>query len=1153
MKRKSTTSFESIAQRERALRAKQRTWRDGRASPEDMSRREFIMRTAATGLALGTPPLLLACKGDVDRPAPQPGTEQRTLFFNLAHEGSAASKGYFLVGGGRRYALTRTVDAPHVLLQARANNAFLRGVADDQITHHVEGAFFADDSVTLCHVGMTIDQEAGTWSMSSIYLHIPDSGAAHAYAKARQRTPSGPLPRSVKRERYGHAPAMTLQDVREENALVDTTSHASTLIMMHPDLLSGEPDSAHNIYTNHTGIGSFTKRLAETLTSLGPAMPQQVPNQQNAMGWATLQPLTNAGPSGIAGPVKNQNGTNRGQIQYFPDWHSEVDLRTSSAFTEHINNVKDDASLGTIVARGATPGATDLAGLIWFRHEGFTSVDPGSTATRAVRDDNVAMTLVDQSPENGLDITASFATSSGGVAATVTLANWYLRYLGVYVQFLDDANPPNVIALKNLSSYPDGIIPDHDSAGDTPNDMFAGIVPPEFTILAIPVDAGYATLTINVPKEASRVRLLASGLANNDSNNYPETIVLGIVLTAAINYALNIFFIAAGASTKLSVFQRTVIVPIAALFARELATLIGAGLRGTTDPAAWKSVGTTLLKAVLNTVASTLLRGVVIAIVTIVTESTLEDSIPVAGQILRAIACAVGFADIVHTTADVDMSPWTYVKDLAFTHDLSVTLAPDANHNVFPVAASQYKVTALFEDGTPRVQTFEIASPGPATLPPVVFPGVPLGGKVNVSVAFAQPATSPGADDILLGKGTTGLVPNTATDPIPTLEITEIKFPIGSTTVYQHQQKTTLAAGPTPGQPVHVWTTTKTAPTQQGIDNGNQPGDLSKLNSITVRQGTSRPPRNGYLGYAWRSYSSGVADCTSGATNQLDQLANLNADGGQAQNGYVNNRCGLQAGVKLAYSLLSSAGTNFYLDTSTSLIRQVQLEPAPQFADPKGNMAWGKLNFASDSLLLHPSGRLVSVSATDHQMETLKVAPAPMSDDQAALHLVARRHLGQGSQPGRLQSPAAAAISPDGVVLVLEQGNNRIQALDVGANPVRYFRRQDTPYFLNLTATAGGNTVYLDLAIEYTGFLYVLSVDQGQTSSVYRLDIYHPQQAGTTPISTTMNVNAGRLTVDFWRNVYTLNYEVMQFNGTYPAVTEPSVSLWTPCNVGQTC
>jgi hypothetical protein len=1031
-----------------------------------------------------------------------------------------------------------------VLAQARLDNAFLRGIPDDQITHFVQDAVFAADSVTICHIGTPIDESAGTWSMSMAYLHIPSSGASHAFAQLR--TPHV----SAKRERYGSAPAQNVQDLHDENALIDSSNHAASLIMLHPDMLSGEPDSAYHIYTTHASTGAFTKRLAETLQGLGPALPaspQQPPNQPNPTGWATLRPLLDAT---TGAPIRNLTGLNAGQIQYQPDWHPNVDQNAARAMTMHINNVKNDASLGAILTRGSPASATtttDVNGKIWFRRQGFATVDPAGGAA-AVRGENVQMTLVDQSPENGLDITASFTPARGTVQATVNVSNTYLRYLGIYLQFLNEQM--NVIPLKNIGTYPGGILANHDKGRDTTTEMFAAIAPTETTLFGVPVLAGATSISVTVPKEASRIRILASGLAFNGSNNYPDTLASGISLTVAINYGLCILFIATGASAQLSAFQRAVIGPIARDLDTVLLEILEDALTNPDalkDPETWKAIGSIFWKQLLSGTLP-VLTGLLGALIVAITKAALEDAMPVAGLAIRAFACLVGAADLTHTTIDLALSPWTYVKDLAFTHDLSVTLAPDPNNQTFPAGATQYKVTAMFEDGTPHVQTFPISG-APATLPPVIFPGAPLGGMVDIAVAFFQQAGDASQDDILLGKGSTGLVPNNAA-PLPVLTIEQIKFPIGPTTTYQHQQKTALAPG-AGGQAVHVWTATKVAPTTKSLDSGNQPGDLSVLGSITVRQATSRPPLNGYVGYAWRAFSSGVSDCSSGAKNQLDQLANLNTASAQAQAGYVGSPCGLQSGVKLAYNLLSHGDANFYLDTSSGLIRRVQLDPTPRFDAPSSNMAWGRLNFGSDALLLHPAGRLVSISAADHQMETLKLPGAGLPDDQAGLRLLARRHGGPGSQPGLLSAPTAAAISPEGVVLVLEQGNSRIQALDAGANPLPYFKQQQQPYFLNLTATASGDVQYLDLAVEYTGFLYVLSVNNA--TGQYRMDIYHPGQAGTAPITTIVDVNAGRLAVDFWRNVYTLNFEVLQFNGAVPAVTEPSVSLWTPCSAGQTC
>ena len=466
----------------------------------------------------------------------------------------------------------------------------------------------------------------------------------------------------------------------------------------------------------------------------------------------------------------------------------------------------------------------------------------------------------------------------------------------------------------------------------------------------------------------------------------------------------------------------------------------------------------------------------------------------------------------------------------------------------------------MFDDGTPYVKTFALTTPVPSTLPPVVFAGVPLGGQVKVSVAFVQKAIVPGQDDVLLGQGSTGLIDNDLA-AAPVFAIKELQFPISATTAYKHRQKTTLDASGN-----HVWAAGAAPTVNQGNTVCLEAGTVCGYRGISVRQGTGSA--RGYVGYAWQGQNSDpnkAPSCIGGGTGQLDQMANLNTDSGNnganAQTGYVNGACGIGApGVKVAYNLLGHGSANFYLDTSNPkvpMVRQVTLEPAPAFASPLSGQAWGVLNFPSDSLLMHPAGHLVSINNVNHKIETHKIPLTSMADAQAQVKLVAQVKSGKGSRPGLLDSPAAAAISPDGVILVLEVGNNRIQAFDIGGNAVRHFTKQSGPNSSPYSLTLGGTDPmqgwqYLDLAVEYTGYMYVLSFNQN--TFIYRLDIYHPEQADTNPISTTRNINAARLTVDFWRSVYTLNYEVLKLpNGAPAGLTEPSVSLWTPCDLGRTC
>jgi hypothetical protein len=337
----------------------------------------------------------------------------------------------------------------------------------------------------------------------------------------------------------------------------------------------------------------------------------------------------------------------------------------------------------------------------------------------------------------------------------------------------------------------------------------------------------------------------------------------------------------------------------------------------------------------------------------------------------------------------------------------------------------------------------------------------------------------------------------------------------------------------------HVWACAP-APAAAPTACEANPGNLCSFRNITVSS-------SGYIGYGWQSYNN--AGCASGGAGQLDQMANIllsNDSSGNAQAGYAFTPCALQPGTKLVYDPLGRPDANYYLDVTngSNLIRQIQLNP-PAFADPRANNAWGKFNLNSDDLLLHPAGALVSINSNTSRMESLNLPSAAVSDAEAAVSLLANLHGGLGSRPGLFNTPTVSTITSDGVVLILESGNNRIHALDLSANPVQHFKNQPTQYFLNFSETGGSDTQYLDMAVEFSGFIYVLSY----SNSVYGLDIYHPDQTGTNPISTTMGLNAARVTVDYWRNVYSLNYEVLKRpDGSLPAngVTEPSISQWLP-------
>lgn len=1148
-----------------------------------MSRRSFIQRMASLGasaaLPLGMAGSLVGCGGGDDDDTPPPParpTETRTLFFNLSHE-DHAGRTYYLTGGGQRLTLVSVKDQPEVLQRARATNSFLAAVPDAQITHHVADAPFVTDSVTLCYISTDLDAAAGTWSMSAVQLVIPTSGSPAAYASARAATPSGPLPISARRAFYGLPAAQTEQDLRDELDLFDATSHAATLVSMHPDLACLEPGAAHTVVSVHVNTDLNVVLLGQRLAQgqYGPATMQETAGHDNASGWATLLPVLDDNGQ----PLRNATGKHKGRIQYQPKLNPALEPFQRTAMTAQTHGVQNDPSLGADVT-GAVPAdpngdpPTAFSGKKWQRHDGLANVDQSPSLGLAAT--SGGMTLKEQNGQAFYVVQASAVPSGATFKVSLTLLNFFLQFRGVYLQFLDTSGNP--LKLSTLDEYSAGtIVPNHDKSLDTDTDFWISLIGPVFTVLAIPTAPSFIQPVFTVPERASTVRILSSTMSTQGGNTYPDTVVGASIMTGVFNYGVTALLAAAGGGPFIPAMYKAVVLPLAQILVSELTTIISASLANNnpgnlvgllSTPNFWIGQSLVLAKLIVTQSVGTGVKALAAWIAGQITLGVAEDSVPLAGQIMQAVSIAVGVASLAETTAEMATTPWTFIHDLVFTHDLSVTILkdsgdphanpPDPGDDTFPKAANAYTVTALFDSGTPHVQTFDLAAPVPSTLPPVVFKDVPLGGWVNVKVAFVQKALDPTKnEDILLGQGSTGLFENTV--DTASITIQELKFPIGPNTTYQHRQKTSLDAAGN-----HRWAAAAAPTTNEFNSVCGGPGTVCQFNSITVRQGTSSTA--GFVGYSWQGQNSDPSrapSCIGGGSGQLDQAASLNTDSGNnganAQNGYTNLGCGVgQPGVRVAYSLLDYGAQNFYLDSSNPLapmIRKVVLDGTPQFASPLSGQSFGVLNFASDRLLLHPQGHVVSISAAAHKIETHRLPQKPSSDTDAMTQLLAQPKSGKGSRPGLIDAPAAMAIGSNGVILILENGNNRIQALDLGGNPIPYFSKQSVPYTLVFSATdSSAGQIYLDMAVEYTGYIYVLSYQSNASPFVYRLDIYHPDQAGSAPIATTMSINAARLAVDYWRNVYTLNYEVLQLPGPAPApFTEPSVSLWTPCAAGQTC
>jgi hypothetical protein len=1075
------------------------------------------------------------------------------LFFNFSRpEGltlNAAGKpaDYFLAVGGQTYSLQPLNRNPGVLARARDENEFLRSLPEGNVTHYLEDLVLSADITPLAYVGSLLDSEAGAWKMESVVQILSPSAMSRAWTKLSAHSHHHAVPLSAKREFYGMAAAFSESDVREELALVDYTDFARTLVTLHPDMLCANPSGAAYIAFEHV---SNTGLFARVLQREGPAAPQAAPDQQNPQGWATLVPLNQEDGT----PFKMENGLN----QYFPNWNTTVDGQVGTLLRELLPDVKDDVTLGADIthlspdsnAHVSRPIERELTGKVWYRHDGATAVDHGSEAF--LNGPAPTWDFRQRNGETGLQVTRPSVGDTTGGRTEITfdnVANWFFRFLGVYFQFVD----PNgkVIPKEEL---PDDVLPDRVPATplDRKDALFAGIVPPVFSIAGIPVyPPGDFSILVNLPKEAASVNAFYAGLGLSGSRSDPNSLRdVGLALTVAVNFGMVAFFMATGVADVSDANSEAA--AAAEIIANQIVTYVTTVL----NPAPITSgyifnVALSLVQYFLSAQAGRAFSKLVEIILKRVVRAQFLNAVPIAGQIMRAVAAALGVATLATTVIEAGISPQIYQFDLTFTHDLSLNILPDEERGSFPPVTNDevlyYKINYLFNNGSPHfLDHVDVPDPHITSIP-VTLHGIPWGGEVNVSVGFyvRKKSTNPAENDWCASKGTTGLIPNTDQQP-PDIVLQDFHIPIVPETIYIHTSKTTLDSV---GR--HRWTCTSVPPAYVPPSSGQEPGDIGAFRSITVRQRTRN--NKGYLGYSWQSYSEDRTSCEGDRHVQVDLAANLNTDQGNhgenAQDGYTVTSCGVQgsasAGLTLSYNLLTDPTANFYLDSSSLMLRQIELDPKPDFSAPGSRKSFGKLNMASTMLVLHPAGYVVSINNASSKLEALRLPPDSLDDSIAAQRFLARTYSGPGSRPGLMRSPVAACVTAEGAILVLEgsTANNRIQAFDLGGNPLRYFNDQRNPYFLHLTATQGWT--YLDLAAEFSGYIYVLS--RRESPRAFRLDIYHPAQPNTQPICTTTGINAARLTVDFWRNVYTLNYEPLRLaGGEFPGITEPSVSFWLP-------
>lgn len=748
---------------------------------------------------------------------------------------------------------------------------------------------------------------------------------------------------------------------------------------------------------------------------------------------------------------------------------------------------------------------------------------------------------------NGTDevVWALNGTQANRGELRVTARNAWLRQLSAYAEFFDAGGA--AIEPGPLVLLPPGVAEVFDRHKTK---RYVDCIGPISTVFGVPLPPDPVTLRIPFPDNAAKMRLYWGGLG---TGKYDEAVcALGITATATFQLALPVFLLAAGAADYKTDFVSNLLKDKMVLYSvyGAAAGLVGDSAirigRAQNPGAAAKEVAIRFGPMIGKFLAKKGAAKFAVWLARKISEGAVRRAIPLVNAAFLAFDTAVTLAQLGQTIAAIIQSPFYYDFEITRSFDLRVKIRPDPRFGTFPDHRDRMRVQVVY-DTAGELRHFETTDLRDRVSTPidVTFAGTPAGGHMKVFVFFYANnhwQSAAGSTPWFEARGQDGT-------PARQVEITieNALIPLSSDSVYQHQGSIVFENGQ------HRWklgpAPEATAPNEVP-DSSNQ---LLTLNGITVAQAP------GMIGYAWQATGLGLPRDRVGTPPVNDAMyvvQNLSLRQ-HPSSAHAISPIGFTLQSGITYELASAAdgsGRNFFLDPSRGAfdpdqnpagghhLRHVALSPdQPPLFEVASGRSWGRFPERIDSFVV-TQNHVAGITGATSKIYILRLPDAPVADADARMASLAS---GEGERDGLLSGPRAIAVALDGRLLVLEEGNRRVQCFDLTGNPVPYFRSPDgTPNSSPvLPLRDAESTKFLDLSVEANGYLFVLGhrgASESAKAEDYRVDIYEPD--GTFLVATT-GVAAGKIAVDLARGMFTLNWETLRGpNGRI----EPSVSRWVP-------
>jgi len=849
------------------------------------------------------------------------------------------------------------------------------------------------------------------------------------------------------------------------------------IVSKYPELLvldSSAKTIVSNLVKNAPGFNNFLKSIQD-----------QGPPADNS-GWARLQEIILSNGE----PAKNKAG----EIIY----RLRLSDKTVTDLAPFLANVLSSAM-----------NNTGLKDLCWTVQKG---VVPGQeTGTPASQH----WTLNTLSPKAGVEFPSVDFTADGN-AFQLKFKNGIPRHLALYIQFLSGGKP--IQPTNWTSRLPAGVPSDF----ETDTLKYLGSLAPNTPVACLPVPVDPQAINFNLPTGSDAASIFPGSIGN--SNWLSVNDAIGVILTFILDYAVPVtIMVAGGAVEKASWFQGLIANPDIQR------SIIKAGEFILTDPSITDV--SSLLACLANKIDQSMLDNGLKDLRANINKNVGDEAVENAAPYLCWLAQTLKTmldnqdripADQTQGTSRLLSIPATFPLPLSphMMADLQVDIAPAPLRGEWPDNAAQYRVSIQYAGGFTQVKTGSVPQDPPASPVSVTFGSVRTGGIISIQAAYYT------QDGKVCASGTASLDTSSPRTALlsKTLTLTDEPVIISASTTYTHKRKLTYDTASSTyswvlsGPPTAVKTNIGPCAPDQTL--------LCGLVGITLQESAR------CIGYTWRMSGSGMKDC--GGTGSPISTAYLFQNIGviNPNTALKSLNCGFVQQPFLVYQN-PVPGADVYLDSRDPAyyLRDVVLDAQTPFNLSQGKSRGRFRQSSLSAFVIHPAGYAAAVSTANNRMEILKLSTTAVNDAEAPISILVS---GPGTREGLLKTPVGISVTPGGVLLVLENGNARVQAFDVYGNPVPCFNGS-----ASMTLKPETGVEYQDIAVSPAGPIYILSnINGGTQASQYRLDIYNPDGSF---LARTEGVNAARITVDSWGRVYTLNYETIPGPNDHVG---PSISEW---------